>query len=265
MNEVAIDEAVMPYIGKQALPGKQQSQEKLSSEEQAIKDRIYLYFANSSAKSLPEEEREVIAVLEKKIRVEETRITPANARRYLLICKLVDQVLEKLSEDPARFSHLQSTYGLRTEILFLSYPHMTTCEAYTKTVDPDKVKNREFLKNPDNWIPERVKAQQAILAKNRAEIGNTATSTPVSYVVRGNTASGKSTASEKLKISHILLNVDRIKWHLKNFYTFHQLKLPNRLVHDEGVCLLINFKQASDIRAGMTIISTTDAFLPSKT
>ena len=150
-----------------------------------------------------------------------------------------------------------SSYELRTAILEFCSPFMTTSEAYTKTLDSRKFKDRNFLKNSSNWVPERtafqakIVANQLVLAAGLSKRLNHYV--PSVWAVRGNTGSGKTTAVKNDPLFRQAiddngemsgnLDPDIFKFYLKRKKISEKNAfLGNSQVHEEGVALFNAFK-----------------------
>ncbi|MBA2727824.1 MAG: hypothetical protein H0U49_06605 [Parachlamydiaceae bacterium] len=176
-------------------------QEILSLENLEMKQKLIIYLKNNSAIQLNLEEKLVFDYLFGSIQIDEMPITKKNARANLNIIKIIDQAIaEHNRQSPSKCVFKNSSFELRTHILKICSPLMTTAEAYTKTLDPSKFKERNYLSNTANWIPEfighhaRITAIQII--KSMALSKQLNHYVPTIWAVRGNTASGKSTAIE---------------------------------------------------------------------
>ena len=74
---------------------------------------------------------------------------------FLRIVKLFDLAqFWVLNQSQLKFQFKRSSYEIRTKILELCSPLMSTTEAYTMTLDPNKMKDPIYLQRPENWIPE---------------------------------------------------------------------------------------------------------------
>jgi hypothetical protein len=95
------------------------------------------------------------------------------------------------------------SYELRKELVKRSDGNIRTYDAYTYSLDVPAESSKDFdafLDNPDNWLPERNKVHQKILDDEFANARELSARLqegdpdPTIYALRGNTASGKSTA-----------------------------------------------------------------------
>lgn len=185
---------------------------------------------DDQGKQLTTHERMVIKYLKGDASFEEIGINKLNAERLLRIVKIVDLALK-----PAR-----STYPLRKQILQLCSPHMTSCRAYTKTVDPKKMEDIDYLCQPENWVAEEVGHQANAIAAHFARLVGFSKQfkAPVFYAIRGNTGAGKtSMLHEIFKYDELpVLSLDPLKYFLKR-----QLKLTNVQVYEEANALFANY------------------------
>ncbi len=231
--------------------------EVLSKEHQSIIDNIKCYLSNKNKELLSSIEKEIISFLEGSL--ERISLTKENGRHYLQYVKLIDLAMDEYHcETQSKEFFINSTYELRARILELGSPALTTAEAYTKTLDPKKIKDRVYLKNPAHWVPERtalhakIVANQLVLAAALSKRLNH----PVSsiWAVRGNTCSGKSQAiatdplfhqavDEKGEVSGSL-NPDEMKYTLKKKHiTDKSSFIINNQVHEEGIALFQSYRE----------------------
>lgn len=228
--------------------------EVFSEEQEELKKLFIQYFNTRFKGKLDCISCEIIDVLSGRITLDETALAPENAREYLMKLKLLELTQSEFNRGNPRNRCVFpcSSLSMREFILNLCSPDMTTCEAFTKSLDPRKIKDRAYLQNPNNWIPERVCFQYTILAKliihaaekqRHQNLENI-----VLNVVRGGTAFGKSYAMENDKIfrnsKRIELDPDVVKYLLKIIQIVHRLtSLKNTQVHDEGIILYNKFKE----------------------
>ncbi len=178
-------------------------------------------------------EEQVVKYLFGTISLEEMGITPFNARQFLQITKIVDLALKPIEKTR------QSSYPLRKHILQLCSPEMTSCQAYTLTVDPEKMGDIDYLCQPENWVSEEVGHQAKAIAALFTEMVGLARENPapVFYAIRGNTGSGKSTYLYELFHTHSgFLSLDPLKAFLKR-----NVKLTNVQVYEEANALFANY------------------------
>lgn len=166
-------------------------------------------------------------------------INKENARDFLHSAKAVDMLCATLSQKyGARLIFQRSTYDLRTHILETCSPLMETTEPYTKTLDPKKTKNSDYLKNPSNWVPERLGFYAKYVLPHeyirlRELSKRLHTKIPTVFVVRGNTASGKSSyLEEEFKSTSGCLNPDSSKYIIQTKTA--KKPLTSIQVHREG-------------------------------
>ncbi|MBA3238963.1 MAG: hypothetical protein H0T62_11540 [Parachlamydiaceae bacterium] len=250
----------------------------LSEEQGEIKEKIAHYLIHRDKKRLDRYEEKAINFFEGTLNFAEISCC-SDLRKLLEIIKIIDfELAEYNKKIRNKYKFPVSSYDIRTKILDLD-PNFTTNEIYTKTLDPRKFKNREYLQYSINWIPERVGFHAKIvinqyvktlsLSKSLKRISNN------NYVVRGPTAAGKSDFIRKLlkpllddneNISGIL-NPDEFKFSVKHLLPcLHYLKgnlqlleysevlskikikhffshLVNVQVHPEGAALFQKFKK----------------------
>lgn len=217
---------------------------------QMIKDRILAYFKERDYNLLNPIEKEILLFLEGKISTENVSMNQKNGRVYLTVIKVIDLAIAEYNRTNNEFiAFSRWGYELRTAILKICSPDMTTAEAYTKTPDPKKWKNKIFLCNPNHWIPERIGFYSKILTNQMIISGAFSLRVnhfiPSLLVVRGNTAAGKTKAMsrdplfqtqlEKEGGMQKILNPDHFKHRLKKKHiadlnTF----ILNHQVHEEG-------------------------------
>lgn len=163
---------------------------------------------------------------------DQVEITSLNARYLLRVIKIVDQVVKKLSIITG-----QTSYPLRQEILRLSSPAMSSCEAYTLTSDRQQMGQLEYLCRPVNWVAEEVGHQAKAIAALFIEMAQVPVTAPIFYAIRGNTCSGKSAYLQQLfQIDKGFLSLDPIKAFLKR-----NARLTNVQVYEEANALFAGF------------------------
>lgn len=214
----------------------------LSTDDSNTVERFFLFFAIYYKPLLKGDNLKIINYLEGSIALEEIGLTRENGPRFLKLAKLVDLALKKQTIiSRSRILFKNSTYEIRTKILELCSPEMQTVEAYTMTPDPKKLKNVDYLRNPANWMPERIRLYaQLILPTEFVRL--TALSKRFNhkehrvYALRGNAGAGKSSIADKIfqevldengKLSGSL-SVDNIKFILR------ANKFSNMQVHEEA-------------------------------
>jgi len=189
----------------------------------------------------------IISYLEGKCSVNEMLLTRENGAYFLRLAKLADLAFicfTRVNRKTIQFKN--TTYALRTYILELLSPELTTTDVYTLSIDPEKLKNVDYLKDPSNWVPERIGLYAKIISqeyiKSIALANRLNDPEPHIYALRGNTASGKSTLA-KDRFSHALdekgelsgcINPDNLKYVLK-MKTSQKCQLTNMQVHEEVV------------------------------
>ncbi len=120
-------------------------------------------------------------------KLQQLSVSKENAKSVLQEIKSKDETIKGPS------------YKLRKEVLKLSAGTIMTYEAYTYANQIPQGGNLDaYLDNPDNWLPERLDFQKGIISgeceKAFALSKRLQDSEPTIYALRGNTASGKSTA-----------------------------------------------------------------------
>lgn len=216
--------------------------------------------------SLPLPEKMILNALLGRVQVHEIPLTADRVRFYLTHIKIIDLAIrqyqrQEKSKVPVV---LHASYDLRSKILEVGSPDITTKEVYTWTLDPRKMKDRLFLSDPNNWIPERTArhlksiANQTILAaalSRRLNYGK-----PAMWAIRANTAAGKSKfirengrfqqAANEFGCVTGVLNPDLIKDELKRKEpTDRQNTLLNHQVHEEGAALFKAFSEGLNTHA----------------
>lgn len=81
-------------------------------------------------------------------------ITKENAQKYLIMAKSYDILFNTFDSDKQNLLPTRSTYTIRTLCLIML--NIPTTEAYTYSLDPDKLNNEDYLRNPSNWVRERI-------------------------------------------------------------------------------------------------------------
>lgn len=170
--------------------------ELLTEEQEAIKQAVLNYFAANDSK-LCEELRAIIDYLSGNCRLDEINLTKKNARLYLTYLKIVDIALGEFNRGRKfKKSFPKSGFKMRSRILKLLSPLMTTNEAYTKTLDPRKFKDCFYLSENSHWIPERAARHGVIAAQQLLSMQKLSDKLECSeeslFAYRGNTAAGKS-------------------------------------------------------------------------
>lgn len=130
---------------------------------------------------------EKIVIVSEKGDLQELIVNSENAKAVLKDVKSVDKEIRG------------DSYALRREILHRSNGSVNTCEAYTYSVDLPKGEELDiYLDNPENWIPEIRELNKQIIEngfeKSKAMAERLGDEIPTTYTVRGNIASGKTTA-----------------------------------------------------------------------
>lgn len=119
--------------------------------------------------------------------LKEMSVTKENAKQALAEIKGLDEKLERKG----------NSYDLRGEILRRSEGKLKTAEAYTYGGDVDRKRLKEFLSDPENWLPERRRLQEEIV-KNELDkaikLAERMGEKNAVFALRGNTAAGKTTA-----------------------------------------------------------------------
>lgn len=187
--------------------------------------------------------------------IEDLKLDAQNAREFLNKIKLNEEINGWMNRNlQLKVFVKKSSYDLRTKILELCSPSMTTCEAYTKTCVVAEMSDPRYLRNPQNWVPERVR-EHAVLIQTfwihvrqlSARLGSPVT---IKGVI-GNTGCGKSHAilndemfaairNDLGEVSGVL-NPDVIKFALRKITIINGKKLSNPQVHQEGISLFIRF------------------------
>ncbi len=147
-----------------------------------LRDKIRLYLAGS-------------------LRAKEIGITKETYREVLLAIKIID-----LEDDRKTHKKEQafSTYELRSLCLKASEGELHSFEAYTKSFksgyfeNPFSPQSRSYAAKSENYIPERIRFHANILQKYVIDAFSLSRrfndDTPTMYVLRGNTAVGKTYA-----------------------------------------------------------------------
>ena len=232
----------------------QRTEDVLTAEQQELKDKILSILAQGNG-SLPPIEKNILEYLMGVGTLDDIRriLTKETARGLLTSVKIIDlAVAEYNRKKNSKITFARTSYELRTEILELCSPLMTSAEAYTHTLDSRKMKNRMFLRSPANWVAERgamhakIIANQLILAAGLSKRLNHYV--PSVWAVRAPTAEGKTDAinndplfrqaiDENGEMSGAL-KADDGKYALKKKHpTDKDPFLVNNQVHAEGAAL----------------------------
>lgn len=176
------------------------------------------------------------------IHLSDLNINAENALRYFFITKSYDLLSKELR--PFNYTNVElpsrSTYSIRTLCLKLLSPKITTTDAYTYSLNPVELANADYLKNPSNWIPERIKFyEQSVVPVTRFRIEELSPffKWPVT-LLRGCTASGKTSFIQKLypdvyeQVISGTINPDLSKSIIKT-KTCSNFILTNKQVHKE--------------------------------
>ncbi len=223
--------------------------ELLSFEQIAIKERILRYLETNNSEILGDLEKRVISIFIGEKEIDEIKKIP-DWHKALEIVKIIDIALaERNRRSINKKKFIVSSYTIRSKFLE-DNSIFSTSDVFTKTVDPRKLKNRNYLKNPNHWITERVGQHAKLIAnqyiKTRALSQSLAPSKTTCFVIRAPTGGGK-THFIKEHFKTILdgngnlagvLNPDEIKFSLKQL----NLNSVNIQVHQEGVVLFQTFK-----------------------
>jgi hypothetical protein len=207
-----------------------------------------LFFSVCCENHINYDQLQIVRYLKGAITLDEIGLTKGNAAKYQTLTKIVDLALTHHTRiTQTRILYPNSTYAIRTRILELLSPDLQTIDAYTLTVDPTKLKNPDYLKNPANWVPERIGfyAQRVlpgeyfktIALSERLKKMDPETAV---HALRGATASGKTTlAQAKFKAAldengelSGSLNLDSMKFTLRTKTLDGQILL-NTQVHEE--------------------------------
>ena len=236
------------------------NKEVLTKEQLILVNAVKTYFRDRNETQLTQSQIKIIDYLKSEASLQDLGITPENARKYLMETKLIDMALAELNKSSlTKISFPNSTYKIRKKILKSGSPYMTTAEAYTKTLDPRKIKDKNYLKIPSHWIPERtgqfakIVGNQLILAAALSKRLNHYV--PSVWAIRGNTGSGKSyTIAHDPSFKYGLddnneisghLNPDIFKYFLKRKHPLNSLAyVSNQQVHDEGAAIFRLFQEA---------------------
>lgn len=263
-------------------------------DDQVLFERLVLFASLHFKGLLTAEELEVIEFMEGSREIGQLHINSQNAKSYLRLVKIIDLALiyqSRLSGWRIK-SLLRSTDAIRTRILEVCSPFMTTAEAYTKTVSADKVTSWDYLQRPNSWTASRNGHQAKWLANECSKAIGLAKRfndpCPIMIVTQGNTAAGKSTAITQ-EIEPMLkdngstdgiLNPDSCKMHVKHTGNLKGVPLTNQQVHFEGYSVFENYHQelaakdmicVVDKRFGLTLdknqkpISCIDLDVPLRT
>jgi len=119
--------------------------------------------------------------------LKEISVTKENAKQALAEIKGLDEKLERKG----------NSYDLRGEILKRSEGKLKTAEAYTYGGEVDRKQLKEFLADPDHWLPERRRLQEEIVKSEldkAVKLAERMGEKNAIFALRGNTAAGKTTA-----------------------------------------------------------------------
>lgn len=223
-----------------------------TDEHAAIYSSVLAFLENPDKSFLPSELQAIFCYLKGKCSLEDLPITELNARAYLTKAKILDLAISQHNRRASqKITFPNSSFALRTRILELSSPLMTTSEAYTKTLDPRKFKDRRYLSVSNHWVPERA-AQHVVIAANQLvlmqQLSRSISTTPIITAYRGNTAAGKSEAVRKdLKAVSMdaktkgVINPDIAKFYLRRRQlTDKRPFLINNQVHEECIAFVNN-------------------------
>lgn len=238
-------------------PKNAHKEELLEPEQKSMKANFERYLRDRHGMQLSSIENEVASYFEGRLNLEDLPIDRKTGRAYLQAVKVFDLAVSSLNKNSSnKWAFTGSSEVIRTKILQVCSPAMTTCEAYTKTLNPKKYKNRTFLADPYNWIPERVGKHQKMIA-NQTVLAAALSHRlnhfkPSIWLVRANTAAGKSTFLAKDPLFHQaedengerpgILNVDLFKYGMKRLHPLGEAFLVNTQVHEEGAALFSVFK-----------------------
>lgn len=182
-----------------------------------------------------------VVIINENGKLEQIEITKENARTVLSEIKKKDEILHGAS------------YELRKEILKISQGSITTFEAYTYAVEiPLDSSLDDFLDDPNNWIPERLAIHQEIIDSEYHKVSalseRLGEQEPTIYALRGNTASGKTTAIKTNEIfkksldqegqTSGIISPDAYKTKLKKLeYDSDKQAIGYSQVHEEGTMI----------------------------
>lgn len=189
-------------------------------------------------------EQQLIQYLEGSISIDDLGITPENGADFLRATKLTELMIgwqNRISAKSVKFK--RSTFAIRTRILELCSPQMTSSEAFTKTLNRSKMHEKAYLMNPRNWVPERMGLYAKLIANQyiltRALSARLNNKLPVMVALKGNTGAGKTTM-----LKHIvgpeesrsgILNLDLLKPALRQ-----GINLLSKQIHEEASALFAN-------------------------
>ena len=183
----------------------------------------------------------VIRYLKGSLHIRDLQITKENARDILNGVKVIDTIASTMMQRfGLKLIFANCSCDLRTHILEVCSPEMTTTEAYVKSAFPKQIKNVDYLRNPANWVSKRI-GFYASRVIPQAYIDLIRLSKQIKeermvIALRGNTASGKSSAA-KIFLAGALnergelagcLNADTLKATLQG-HVFTSMQ-----VHDEA-------------------------------
>jgi hypothetical protein len=209
----------------------EEEQASLSPADFVLFERIKLFAKFYFKGLLKPEEQKIIHYLEGTKPLGSIVINKENASQFLKIVKLIDLAISwQRRTSMTKLEFNTSSYDIRSKILESS--SLTTCEAYTNTLDPKKLCDRSYLLNPQNYIPERIRVQAGIIANQwislRALSMKLAQHPFKVIALKGNTGVGKSSVLEKYGIDSGILNPDTGKAVLKR-----DPAVSNQRVYDE--------------------------------
>ena len=174
----------------------------LSPENQESFLRAGLFFFVYQKSLLNSDELKIVNYLDGTGTLEEIGLNRDNGARFLKLTKIIDLALfwqTRISRTRILFQN--SSEAIRTRILQLLSPEMTTTEAYTLAVDPRKI-NADYLKNQRHWITERMRFYlHRVIPKEYVEmiaLSKRMKEERKIVALRGATASGKTTLVKKI-------------------------------------------------------------------
>lgn len=225
----------------------------LTEEQQAIHKRMSHYLRDQQFEPLSRLEKQIVGYLEGHVSLDDIDLTKENGLHNLMTIKVIDHAIAEFNRTlPVKRRFARSSYDLRSKILMLCSPWMTSSVAFTKTLDPKKMKDKNYLQNPAVWIAERqrlhgkIVANQTVLAAELSKRINNFI--PSLLIISGATGSGKTHAvatdpffQEVLSNEALgVINPDQVKYHLSK-----DRVLRHSQVHLEGAVL------ANQMRAQM--------------
>lgn len=170
-------------------------EELLTEEQTELQERVTHYLTYGDKGRLDPYDKKAIMLFEGEIDLDELK-NFADLRKLLEIIKIIDFVLAEYNRKiKNKYNFSTSSYDIRTKILEID-PNFTTNEIYTKTLDPRKFKNRNYLMHSVNWIPERVGYQAKLIinqfVKTLSLSKHLNLFTNNNFIIRGPTGAGKS-------------------------------------------------------------------------